>query len=82
MGKRARDNEREEEKNELVKMSKYSETGLAQKEDGVKLDHVTNRERLYANMHLNPDVCFSTMVGTFHWLFNGNFLFNSIFCLL
>lgn len=57
---------KEEEKNELVEMSKYSETGLAQKEAGVKPDHVTIRERRYANMHLNTDVCFSTMVGTFH----------------
>lgn len=45
MGKVARENEREEEKNEPMEISKYSETGLTQKEAGVMPDHVTIRER-------------------------------------
>jgi len=50
MGKRARENERDEEMYELVKISKYSETGQAQQEAGVMPDPVTIRERRYANM--------------------------------
>lgn len=84
MGKRVKENEGEEEKNELVKMSKYSETGLAQQEAGVMPDHVTIRERRYANMHSHTDVCFSIMVGLHGQLSIElmKYFLNYIFCFL
>lgn len=78
IGKRARENEREEKKNELGEMSKYSKTGLAQKEAGVKLDHVTIRETIckYALKHR---CLFFYHGGNFPLTFH---CVNGIFCFL